>query len=31
MIGHIEIPNITKPEPQSLIRSFGRKKEEHIV
>ena len=31
MIGHIEIPHITKSEHQSLIRSFGRKKEERIA
>ena len=31
MIGHIELPHITKPEHQSLIRSFGRKKEERIA
>ena len=31
MIGHIEIPHITKPEHQNLIRSFGRKKEERIA
>ena len=27
MIDHIEIPHITKMEHQSLIKSFGRKKE----
>ncbi len=31
MIGHIEIPHITKTEHQSLIRNFGRKKEERIA
>ncbi len=31
MIGHIEIPHITKTEYQSLIRNFGRKKEERIA
>ena len=31
MIGHIEIPHITKTERQSLIRNFGRKKEERIA
>ncbi len=30
-IGRIEIPHITKSELQSLIRSFGRKKEECIA
>ena len=31
IIGHIEIPHIIKSEHQSLIRSFGRKKEERIA
>ncbi len=31
MIGHIEIPKMTKPERESLIKNFGRKKEEQIT
>lgn len=31
MIGHIEISHITKPEHQSLIRSFGRKKKNALL
>ena len=28
MIGHIEVPKMSKHEPKSLIKNFGRKKEE---
>ena len=31
MIGHVEIPKMTKSERESLIKNFGRKKEEQIA
>lgn len=31
MIGHIEIPKMSKPEKESYIKNFGRKKEERIA
>ena len=31
MIGYIEIPHIARSKHQSLLRSFGRKKEERIA
>ncbi len=31
MIGHIEIPKMSKHEQKSLIKNFGRKKEERIA
>lgn len=31
MIGHLEIPKMSKPEKESYIKNFGRKKEERIA
>ena len=31
MIGHIEIPRMSKLERESLLKNFGRKKEEKIA